>query len=87
MNLQQTSAVVVYGLRGLEFGRYNVTLDNTTTTYIAKSSFQSQAVLFAAANLDTSVDHQLVITNIEEGEKFAISSVNVTTAEGGTPPR
>jgi hypothetical protein len=85
MTLHQASAVVVYGIRGPDYGRFNVTLDDQTAMYIAKSSFLSHSVLFAATGLDSDLDHQLAFTPIEDN--FAISSINITTTTGGYPPR
>lgn len=39
--LRQITSVIVHGIRGMDYGRYNVTLSGITTTYIAKSSFTS----------------------------------------------
>ncbi|KAG9056652.1 hypothetical protein FS842_009954 [Serendipita sp. 407] len=80
LTLHQASAVTVYGIRSLQNGHYNVTLDGNSTTYMAKSSFPSVSVLFAALDLDPSVDHQLTLTNLDEGERLGIVSVNVTTS-------
>lgn len=85
MTLRETSAIVVYGIRGPNYGRFNVTLDNTTTTYLAKSSFLSHSILFAATDLDSSINHQIILTSIQDD--FAISSINITTTTGGYPPR
>ncbi|KAG8826446.1 hypothetical protein FRC19_008910 [Serendipita sp. 401] len=80
LTLHQASAVTVYGIRSLQNGHYNVTLDGNSTTYMAKSSFPSVSVLFAALDLDPSVDHQLTLTNLDEGDRLGIVSVNVTTS-------
>lgn len=92
VSLHQASAVMVYGIRNLASGRYNVTLDGNTNTFISKASFPSQSLLFAALDLDFTKDHNLTITNVD-GSTLGISSVNVTTAtprpvnitKGGVP--
>ena len=83
LTLHQAAAVTVYGIRNLSTGKYNVSIDNSPPdTYIAKSSFETRSILYFATDLDSTVDHHLVLTNIEEGTQFAISSINVTTVTG-----
>jgi hypothetical protein len=80
VTLHQAVAVTVYGIRNLSAGRYSAQLDSAPpTTHIAKSSFETRSILYFAADLDASVDHHLVLTNIEDGSHFAISSINITT--------
>lgn len=86
ITLHQTSAVTVYGIRSLNAGRYLVSLDNALpSTHVAKSSFESRSILYFATGLDSSTDHHLVLTNVEEGSHFAISSINATTVDRRGP--
>ncbi|KIM30497.1 hypothetical protein M408DRAFT_21997 [Serendipita vermifera MAFF 305830] len=86
ITLHQTSAVTVYGIRSLDAGRYIVSLDNSLpTTHIAKASFESRSVLYFASGLDPKIDHHLVLTNVDEGAHFAISSINTTTVDAPKP--
>jgi hypothetical protein len=84
VTLHQAVAVTVYGIRSLQAGIYNVSIDDApATTYIAKSSFETRSILYFASDLDATVDHHLVLTNNEEGSNFAVSSINITTVTGG----
>jgi hypothetical protein len=80
VTLHQAVAVTVYGIRNLQAGKYNVSIDDTpASSYIGKSSFETRSILYFATDLDATVDHHLVLTNNEEGSAFAISSINITT--------
>ncbi|PVG02574.1 hypothetical protein CPB86DRAFT_870411 [Serendipita vermifera] len=79
VTISQATAITVWGIRGLGYGRYNVTFANETTEHIAKSSFPSLSVLFFASNLDSSRDYELKIVNTENNGQLAISAVNITT--------
>jgi hypothetical protein len=88
VTLHEVSAVTVYGLRGSCYGQYDVTFAGNTTSFIAKSSFETQSVLFSATEMDPTVDYQLVVTNIGDGGQLGIASINTTSimAVNAQPP-
>ncbi|KAF8520340.1 hypothetical protein BU17DRAFT_46859, partial [Hysterangium stoloniferum] len=80
----QGSAVSVVGLRNMTTGRYNVTLDGNTTTFLGHSDWLETSTLFLQTGLDEHIKHALTMTNID-GPALAIAGLEVTHVQGGTP--
>ncbi|KAH7923144.1 hypothetical protein BV22DRAFT_1036682 [Leucogyrophana mollusca] len=74
------SAITIYGLVSSYSGNYSVTIDNHTSNFSARSTYNnSEALLFFATDLPQNIPHQLTVTNTED-RTFAlrVGGVNVT---------
>ncbi|KAG6375540.1 hypothetical protein JVT61DRAFT_3100 [Boletus reticuloceps] len=75
------SAITVYGLTSSYSGNFTVTLDNTTTSLSALSSYNdSDTLLFYATDLPMNISHRITVVN-QENRTLAlrVGGLNITS--------
>ncbi|KAF8134454.1 hypothetical protein EV363DRAFT_1430019 [Boletus edulis] len=76
-----SSAITVYGLTSSYSGNFTVTLDNTTTSLSALSSYNdSDTLLFYATDLPMNMSHRITVVN-QENRTLAlrVGGLNITS--------
>jgi len=82
------TAIEVYGIVGPTNGNYSVELDGIESQFSGFSQTQQQSLLFSQGSLDDSMEHQLVVTNLLEGNLLTIDLLNITQSSlPSSPPR
>lgn len=77
------SAITIYGLTSSYCGNFTVTLDNTTTTLSALSSYNnSDTLLFYATDLSQDMPHHIAVVN-QQNRTLALRVGGLNTTSFG----